>query len=113
MNALFNGIKNFSLSNQNSNQLQYQQFQNFDMIMLNDLKAISSGLGNQLLQYMRDGGKVLIFPGKSVDISSYNNFLTTTGASRLGNQTNLKRKFRLSILKSLYFRMFILTLEET
>lgn len=92
MNALFNGIKNFTLSNQSSNQLQYQQFQNFDMIMLHDLKAISSGLGNQLLQYMRDGGKVLIFPGKSVDIGSYNDFLTTIGASRLGNQTNLKRE---------------------
>ena len=95
MNALFNGIKNFSLSNQNSNQLQYQQFQNFDMIMLNDLKTISSGLSSELLQHMRNGGKVLIFPGKSVDIVSYNNLLSTAGASRLGNQNTLKREVSL------------------
>lgn len=95
MNALFNGIKNFSLSNQNSNQLQYQQFQNFDMIMLNDLKSISSGLSNELVQYVKNGGKVLIFPGKSVDIASYNNLLTTMGASRLGNQNTLKREVSL------------------
>jgi hypothetical protein len=93
MNALFNGIKNFSLSNQNSNQLQYQQFQNFDMIMLNDLKTISSGLVVNCSNICVTGERCLIFPGNSVDIGSYNDLLSTiAGASRLGNQKTLKRE---------------------
>lgn len=81
MDALFKGVKSFSLSNQNVNQLQYQQFVNFDLIILNDLKNITSGLSNELGQYIRNGGKVLVFPGKIAEIASYNNFLALSGAN--------------------------------
>lgn len=95
MNALFKGVKNFSLSNQNVNQLQYQQFSSFDIIMLNDLKSITSGLSNELTQYIFNGGKVLIFPGKTADIKSYNDFITTAGGKQLGSINNTKREVSL------------------
>jgi len=83
MDALFDGVPYFSLANQNVNQLQYQQFVNFDLIILNDLKNISSGLNNELSQYLKSGGKVLIFPGKTSDIPSYNNFMAINGAGTI------------------------------
>ncbi|MBK8515786.1 MAG: BatA domain-containing protein [Saprospiraceae bacterium] len=92
MTALFNGVKNFSLSNQNVNQLQYQKFQTFDIIMLNDLKTITSGLSNELLQYLRNGGKVLVFPGKSAELSTYNNFMSFAGGNMFGNSNISKRE---------------------
>lgn len=85
MDALFGGIKNLSLTNQNINQLQYQQFDNFDLIILNDLSQLSSGLSTEIIQYMRNGGKVLLFPGQSADINSYNNFLRNAGGGSLGS----------------------------
>jgi hypothetical protein len=80
MDALFKGVSYFSLSNQSVNQLQYQQFANFDLIILNDLKSITSGLSSELSQYIRNGGKVLVFPGSNADIANYNNFLNISGA---------------------------------
>lgn len=81
MDALFKGVKSFSLSNQSVNQLQYQQFVNFDLIILNDLRTISSGLSNELGQYLRNGGKVLVFPSKNAEINTYNTFLSLSGAN--------------------------------
>jgi hypothetical protein len=92
MNALFNGVKHFSLVNQNANQLQYQQFSTFDLIILHDLKSITTGLGAELAQYMRNGGKVLVFPGKNADINSYNTFLAIAGGIRFSGQNVVKRE---------------------
>ena len=92
MNALFNGIPYFSLTNQNANQLQYQQFVNFDLIILNDLKTISSGLVGELGQYLRSGGKVLVFPGKSADINSYNTLLSACGANKFTTINKTKKE---------------------
>lgn len=83
MDALFKGIKNLSLSNQNINQLQYQQFPDYDLIIINDLVQITSGLASEIKQYMQNGGKVLLFPGKSADLNSYNGFFGTIGTGRL------------------------------
>jgi hypothetical protein len=79
MDALFKGVKSFSLSNQNVNQLQYQQFVNFDLIILNDLKSITSGLASELNTYVKNGGKILVFPGQNLDLNSYNNFFALLG----------------------------------
>ncbi|HRO73909.1 MAG TPA: hypothetical protein PK611_09585, partial [Saprospiraceae bacterium] len=83
MDALFKGIKNLSLSNQNINQLQYQQFPDYDLIIINDLVQITSGLASEIKHYMQNGGKVLLFPGKSADLNSYNGFFGTIGTGRL------------------------------
>ena len=92
MDALFKGVKYFSLSNQNVNQLQYQQFGSFDLIILNDIKTLTSGLNNELLQYLRNGGKVLVFPGKTSDLGTYNNFFSSAGASSFGSLNTTRRE---------------------
>lgn len=92
MDALFKGVKYFALSNQNVNQLQYQQFANFDLIILNDLKSISSGLSAELGQYLRNGGKLLVFPGKNADLTSYNSFLALSGANTFVGQNKNTRE---------------------
>ena len=85
LNALFKGINYFQFENQDVNQVQYQKFSEFDLILLNDLKNISSGLGNELNQFIKNGGNVLLFPGSDIDKGSYNNFLSLCGANTIGN----------------------------
>lgn len=92
MDALFKGVKSFSLSNQNVNQLQYQQFSNFDLIILNDLKSVTSGLSSELGQYLRNGGKVLVFPSKNAELASYNNFLSLSGANTFASLNKNKKE---------------------
>lgn len=92
MDALFKGIGYFHLSNQSINQLQYQQFSKYDLIILNDLKSLTSGLSSELIQYLKNGGKVLVFPSKNADIVTYNYFLSTANANTYGAITNTKKE---------------------
>ena len=110
MDALFDGVPYFSLANQNVNQLQYQQFVNFDLIILNDLKNISSGLNNELSQYLKSGGKVLIFPGKTSDIPSYNNFMAINDAGTIiGTNKSVKEVASINTEEFIFSDVYINT----
>ncbi len=110
MDALFDGVPYFSLANQNVNQLQYQQFVNFDLIILNDLKNISSGLNNELSQYLKSGGKALIFPGKTSDIPSYNNFMAINGAGTIiGTNKSVKEVASINTEEFIFSDVYINT----
>ncbi len=81
--ALFKGINYFTLDNQNLGQIQFQKFKEYDLILLNDLNNLTSGLANELNTYLEQGGKVLVFPSINADINSYNNFLNLAGANTI------------------------------
>lgn len=83
INALFSGVPYFEITNQNASQLQYRQFSRYDLIILHDLRTISSGLVSSLNSYIREGGKVLVFPGKNADLITYNSLLTYLGDIRI------------------------------
>lgn len=46
-----------------------------ELVVLNGLNEISSGLNSNLLEFTSGGGTIAIFPGKKVDLNTYNNFL--------------------------------------
>lgn len=78
--ALFSGLSYFNLDEQSINQVQYQSFGDYQLIILNDLTTISSGLNSELSQYIRSGGKVLTFLGSNTELNSYNVWLSALGA---------------------------------
>ena len=92
LTALFEGIGYFSLSNQKISQLNYQSFSSFNLIIINDLKAITSGLSTELTQYINGGGKVLVFPGISADLTSYNQFFNANNANELIGISNVRKE---------------------
>lgn len=77
LNAAFRGIPYFKITNQNSRSLEYSKFPNYKMIVLNDLKSISSGLASELNQFASNGGNLLVFPNAQADINTYKSFLQT------------------------------------
>lgn len=85
VDAAFNGIPYFSVDNRQSQNLDYSQFGEYQMIMLNDLENISTGLASELNSYMQNGGNVLVFPAKTADLSSYNSFLNNLPANEFQN----------------------------
>jgi hypothetical protein len=74
--ALFGGISEINLSQQNLSNLDYSKFSNYDMIILEDLQNISTGLASELIQYINKGGNVLCFPAKNASTSTYNAFFS-------------------------------------
>lgn len=72
----------FNLEEQTVQQLDFSVFGNKQLIVLNGLLKLSSGLQQALKQYIAKGGKVLLFPSEDSDINSYNEFLSIVNAGR-------------------------------
>lgn len=75
LNALLNGLDNFVLNNQSINKVDYAKLPKHQLIILNNLRKISSGLMAELQQYVLGGGSLLVFPNPQMDIASYNALL--------------------------------------
>jgi hypothetical protein len=62
-----------------SGQLDYSDFQSYDLIVLNELENVSSGLENSTLQYIQSGGNVLLIPSATANQSAYSSALSAVG----------------------------------
>lgn len=85
LKAALEGLGIFSADFLSSQGLDYSSFSNYQMIILEDLPSISSGLANELQQYTQAGGNLLVFPGRSADLANYRTFLTPFAANELRN----------------------------
>ena len=83
LEALFEGIQFVDLENQASNRVAYAELSNYQLIILNDLTNISSGLAAAMGQYASQGGNLLIFPSRNANIQDYNNFLAQLNLNTL------------------------------
>jgi hypothetical protein len=92
LDATFKGVDYFTIVNELSGNLNYSSFPEYDLIITNGINAISTGLSSELKQYVENGGNVLVFPGTSVNIASYNSFLSSLRANELQIFEKLERK---------------------
>ena len=81
--ALFAGISEVDLQQTSASSLNYSSFEDYQLIILEDLSTITSGLVSELNQYVIDGGNVLCFPGKNGSVSSYNQFFNQLNAPNM------------------------------
>lgn len=58
----------------NASNLDYASFNQYQLILLNELISVSSGLSSALRNYLAEGGNVVIFPAPNADLDSYNAF---------------------------------------
>lgn len=91
LDAAFKGISYFKVTNQQSRSLDYAKFPTYQLIVMNGLINISSGLASELKQYVSNGGNLLVFPEVDANISSYNTFLNEFPANELVNLERTER----------------------
>ncbi len=72
LNNLFAGDSNFIFQNVSANQLNYNEFSSTNLIIFNKLQNISSGLTNEISNFVNNGGTLAVFPPAEGDLSSYN-----------------------------------------
>ena len=60
MSALFSGLAQFELQNVNANSIKYDELADKDLVILSDLRKVSSGLASELYNYVEKGGNVLV-----------------------------------------------------
>ncbi len=64
---------------QNLKNINYASLPKNELIILEGLNDISSGLANEIFSALRQGSNVLVFPGVSSNLVSYTNFMNTLG----------------------------------
>ena len=92
MTALFKGMSQFALTNSRVSNLQYDEFKNHDLIILSDIKKISTGLTSELKTYTENGGNILVFPSADSDLTSYNDLLSRLNSNTITTWSKEERK---------------------
>lgn len=82
LNLLFENDTLITLKNTLVSNLDYSLLSDQKLIFLNHLKEISSGLSQQLLRFLENGGSVVVFPSPEMDYSSSNKLLSDLKISR-------------------------------
>lgn len=83
LDKAFSGTDYYALTQDQTSQIRYDRFSAQDLIILDDLPSLSSGLRSELVKYVSQGGNLLIFPAESAQIEEYNALLSALGADRI------------------------------
>lgn len=78
--AVFADDPYFVYTPASASQIDFNALAQQNLVVLNQLKSISSGLQSELQKFVANGGSVLIAPGLDMDMASYNQLLQTLNA---------------------------------
>lgn len=76
LSSIYSTDSIFSHQSFNVNQLDYSLIKKSDLVIINNLSNINSGLANNTKKFVDNGGSVLIFPSNEIDYESYREFLS-------------------------------------
>jgi len=81
LKAVFNTDPFFSAKRVTDGNVDYAALGTFPLIVLSDVKTISTGLAQQLKTYTAMGGTLMIFPSVDADLANYKAFLQPMNAA--------------------------------
>ncbi len=79
--TLFSNDSAFSIRNTYLKNIDYAALPKCDLLILNEVRTISSGLAQELNRFTSNGGSLLIFPAMEIDFDSYKKFLVEMHAN--------------------------------
>lgn len=88
LSALFENNPLFSFQQTRLEAVDYSTFSQQNLIVLNQLPQIPSGLSEEIKKYLSAGGTVCFFPDSSADMQSCNAFLSLVGSDQLSGVVN-------------------------
>ncbi len=80
LNAVFTSDSACAFTNSPVKNLDYSSLNHYKLIILNELKDISSGLSQELHNYLDNGGSLIIFPAEEIDLDNYKHFLLSVSS---------------------------------
>jgi hypothetical protein len=81
LKALFTADAFFAATRVPSGNVDYAGLGSYPLIILSDIKAISTGLAQQLKIYVDKGGSLVVFPAADADLVSYSLFLKSLNSA--------------------------------
>ena len=79
LKSLFQNDTAFVFENVMLGNIDYSLLSNFNLIILNDLDQIPSGLIQQIEMFVRNGGSLVVLPSDNIEINNYSDFLSSFG----------------------------------
>ncbi|MCC6601366.1 MAG: BatA domain-containing protein [Crocinitomicaceae bacterium] len=92
VNAVFSDDPYFKLTPVPENAIDFGAFSRQHLIILNQLKSISSGLISELEKFVSNGGSVFIIPSPEADLISYNELTKRLGIGKLAPKVTAPTK---------------------
>lgn len=92
--AALKNIPYFNIENMSVGQIKYDVFTEQDLIILNDLRSLTSGIINELKQFVSNGGNLLIFPAANADKTTFNNLLASLKSNTLQDFTRTRKEVK-------------------
>lgn len=83
LSAVYRGDSTFTYQRVGLTEIDYAKLPESDLIILNELDDIPSGLAGELIKFSRNGGSVWMIPAADVNMESYNAFLAEIGAGSI------------------------------
>ena len=74
------------------NRLNYNDIDNQNLIVLNELKTIPNSLNTALNSFKNNGGKILIIPSGNIDITTYNQLFTNFNLIRYSSISKQEKR---------------------
>ncbi|PAW94041.1 hypothetical protein CKK33_11265 [Mucilaginibacter sp. MD40] len=92
LNAVFSTDGFFKPSTVAYGSVDYTSLNSYPLVVLSDVKNISTGLAQQLRAYVQNGGNLMIFPSTMADAGSYQALLQPLGAAYPSKLISAKTK---------------------
>lgn len=102
--AGFLGMSPFKVDYQPVNKISYEKWDKYDLIILDEIPEISSGLASTVLSYLETGKNVLFFPQSNPQLADYNTFFSKLQLPRILNFSQIERQVGEIDLESFAFK---------
>ena len=94
LQSVYNTDSIFSFKSYQASQLDYSLIKKSNLVVLNNLDDVNSGLSNALKSFIDNGGSLLIIPSNNINIDSYKEFLSLLTVNYYTTQDTIKTKVR-------------------
>lgn len=106
-NSLFTTEANFNLTNSTDRDLDYSVLNLADLVVLNEVPRFSSGMIQELMNYVELGGNLIFIPPTQPDLISTNEFLLAIGSQQIAAVDSAKLKVDgVNLQSALYKNVF-------
>ena len=88
--AVYSDNDNYIIENEYFSNIDYSRLSNYSLLILEDVKEVSSGLKNEVLEYLKRGGSILLIPSENIDQNSYNELFNSSISGSINNSSKNK-----------------------
>lgn len=108
LSKLFSSESEVSIMQQRLNNLDFSLIGQMDLVVLDDISTMSSGLKDQLAKYVKNGGKLMLFPPAPPDAMEYNALINELTGVRLGKWSEEQKEIgRMNRKESAFQEVFL------